>query len=78
MTPRKVVTLSMPEKVLREINEIALDQKLTKSELFRMAILDLIGRIKWERASRFGRKKAREMKITEDDIEAIVHDFRKK
>ncbi|MEK7375979.1 MAG: ribbon-helix-helix protein, CopG family [Candidatus Margulisiibacteriota bacterium] len=78
MAQRKVLTLSIPRKILKEVDAFAEKEKLTKSELFRMAITDLLGRLKWEKASESGRKKAREMKITEEDIEDIIHDFRKK
>lgn len=78
MENRKVFTFSLPKSVLEDVKRIACEAKLTRSELFRMAITDLIGRLKWEKASRFGQKAAREMKITEEDIEGIVHDFRKK
>jgi metal-responsive CopG/Arc/MetJ family transcriptional regulator len=78
MNGRRILTLSLPQSILKEVNEIAKEEKLSKSELFRMAITDFIGRMKWNKAARFGQKVAREMKITEKDIEDIVHEFRKR
>jgi|GEM_PF-3481819 len=78
MAQRNIFSLSVPGDMLREMESIAKKEKLTKSQLFRMAINDLIGRLKWEKAVAFGRRMAREMKITEEDIEGIVHEFRKK
>lgn len=78
MTGRRILTLSVPMSILKEANEVAREENLSKSELFRRAITDFIGRYKWEKAGKFGKKVAREMKITEDDIEEIVHGFRKK
>ena len=75
---RGIMTLSLPQEVLKEINEVAKKEKLSKSELFRMAIDDFMGKLKWERASRYGRKVAREKKIDEKDVEKIIHEFRKK
>ncbi|OGC08161.1 hypothetical protein A2526_05035 [candidate division WOR-1 bacterium RIFOXYD2_FULL_36_8] len=78
MANRRILTLSLPYETLKEVNEIAKEEKLSKSELFRQAVADFIGKIKWERASRYGRKIVMQNKISEKDIEKIVHDFRKK
>ncbi len=78
MNGRKVLTLSLPFDLLREIQTVAKDEHLSKSELFRRAVIDFIGRWKWERAQKAGKRAAREMRITEEDIEGIVHGFREK
>lgn len=78
MANRKIMTLSLSPDILKEINKISNEEKISRSELFRRAVLDFIGRMKWEKASRYGKDIAEEMKITEEDIEDIVHDFRKK
>jgi metal-responsive CopG/Arc/MetJ family transcriptional regulator len=77
MANRQIVTLSIPQDILKEVQEVAREEELSKSELFRRAIIDFIGRRKWEEAKKIGRKTAQEMKITIEDIEKIVHDFRK-
>lgn len=78
MSGRKILTLSLPQDILREVNETAKDERLSKSELFRLAITDFIGRRKWEKAKKIGSKIAKEKKISEEDIESIMHEFRKK
>ena len=77
MTGRRILTLSIPANILKEVNEVAQEEHVTKSELFRKAITDFIGRYRWEGAKRAGKKTARDMKITEADIENIVHAYRK-
>lgn len=78
MANRRILTLSLPLGMLKEIEEVAKEEKVSKSELFRMAIKDFMGKLTWDKASKYGRRIARDMKITEDDIEGIVHEFRKK
>jgi metal-responsive CopG/Arc/MetJ family transcriptional regulator len=78
MSNREILTLSLPKSILQEVNAVAKEEKLSKSELFRMAVIDFIGRLKWERAAKHGRRIARNMKINEADIEDVVHAFRKK
>ncbi|OGC22797.1 hypothetical protein A2291_00555 [candidate division WOR-1 bacterium RIFOXYB2_FULL_42_35] len=78
MTNRRILTLSLPQSLQKEIGEVAKEEKVSVSELFRLAIRDFIGRMKWDKAAKYGQRVAREMKITEDDIEGIVHEFRKK
>jgi metal-responsive CopG/Arc/MetJ family transcriptional regulator len=77
MSGRRIFTLSVPANILKEINEVAKEESVSKSELFRKAITDFIGRYRWERARKTGKKAARELKITEEDIEDIIHDFRR-
>ena len=78
MVNRAIFTLSLPKSILQKVDAVAKEENLSKSELFRMAVVDFIGRLKWEKAAKYGRKMAREMKISESDIEDIVHAFRRK
>lgn len=78
MNGRKVLTLSLPYDLLKEFQAVAKDEHLSKSELFRRAVIDFIGRWKWDKAKKAGKRAAKEMRITEEDIEGILHDFRKK
>ena len=78
MNGRKIVTLSLPFDLLKEVQSIAKDERLSRSELFSKAMLDFIGRYRWDKAGKAAQKTVREMKISESDIEGIVHDFRKK
>ena len=75
---RKILSLSLPFGLLKEIRQVARDEHLSKSELLRRAVLDFIGKWKWEQAKKAGKRALREMKITEADIEEIVHAARKK
>ena len=78
MSPRKILTISLTKEIYNELDDVSREERMPRSRLLRMAISDLLGRLKWEKALRYGRKKAKELKITENDIEEIVHGFRKK
>ena len=78
MNGRRVLTLSLPYDLLKEIQAVAKDEHLSRSELFRRAVIDFIGKWKWQQAGKAGKRAAREMRISEEDIDRIVHDFRKK
>lgn len=75
---RKILSLSLPFGLLKEIQQVAKDEHLSKSELLRRAILDFIGKWRWEQARKAGKRALREMRITEADIEGIVHGARQK
>jgi metal-responsive CopG/Arc/MetJ family transcriptional regulator len=77
MNGRKILSLSLPSDLLREIQVAAKEEHLSKSEFLRQAASDFIGKWKWGKAQKAGKRAAREMKISEEDIEGIVHAFRK-
>lgn len=78
MAGRKVLSLSLPPTLLKEVQELAKEEKLTTSEFFRQAATDFIGKLKWAQAKKAGRRAVRELKIDEDDIEGLIHAWRQK
>ena len=78
MATRRILSISLPFDLLKEIRAVAKDEHLSISELLRQAVSDFIGRWKWERAKKAGKRAVREMKVTPEDIEGIVHAFRQK
>lgn len=76
MNGRKILSLSLSPTLLKEIQELAREEKVSKSEFLRRAVTDFIGNLKWAQAKKAGRRAARELKISEADIENIVHAWR--
>lgn len=72
---RVAMTLSVPPDIAKEYNEIAKTKGETKSQLFR-EIFNLYRQGKKEeeflKLQRYGMKKAKEMELTERDIERLV------
>ncbi len=76
---RVAMTISVPPDIAKEYNEIAKTKGETKSQLFR-EIFNLYRQEKMEdeflRLQRYAMKKAKEMKLTEKDIERLVFEGR--
>jgi len=70
----KVINISLPEELLREIDEMAAKEHRTRSELFRAsARYYLSQRYRWREIQRLAAERAQENGIlTEDDVEELV------
>ncbi|HOP56055.1 MAG TPA: ribbon-helix-helix domain-containing protein [bacterium] len=73
----KIATISLPPKMDEKINEIANKEGMTKSELIREALRRYIEEKELQELIKYGREKAIERGITEDQIEDIVDSYRK-
>ena len=73
----KIATISLPPKMDEKINEMANKEGMTKSELIREALRRYIEEKELEELVKYGREKAIERGITEDQIEDIVDSYRK-
>jgi len=73
----KLVTISIPSRMEEKINELIKKEGTTKSELIREALRQYIEEKELEELVKYGRKKAIEKGVTEDQIEDIVDSYRK-
>lgn len=75
----KILTLSLPPEMLKEVEKIAKEENRTRSELFREALRQYIAsKERWRRIRKWGSKIAKEQELTEADIERIVDEVRSK
>lgn len=72
----KVINISLPEELLGEIDEFARSEQRTRSELFREAARQYIEGRRWRRIREAGTRTAKELGLTEEDVERIVDEFR--
>jgi metal-responsive CopG/Arc/MetJ family transcriptional regulator len=72
----KLVTISLLPDLLKEAERLAKEENRTRSEFFREAIRRYIEEKKWERIYRYGRLKAQEQGLTEEDVERLVDEER--
>ncbi|MBM4141948.1 MAG: CopG family transcriptional regulator [Nitrospira sp.] len=76
---RIAMTISLPPEIAQEYNKIARTKGETKSQLFR-EMFNLYRQEKLEdeffRLQKYGTKKAKEMKLTEKDIERFIFEGR--
>jgi len=73
----KTVTLSVPPEMDRKINALMKKEGRTRSELLREALRRYMEEQEWKETLRYGRMRAKERGITEDQVEDIVDAYRK-
>lgn len=78
MRTTKVMTLSLPPEMVKEVERIVKEENRTKSELFREALRKYINDKRWLQIRQWGLKASRELGVsTEEDVEKLVHQYRK-
>lgn len=77
MRTSKVLSLSLPPSMYKETQEIAKEERRTFSELIREALRQYIENREWKKLQRYGAKKSKELKISKEDLEKLISDYRK-
>jgi len=72
----KIQTLSLPPEMVEQIEKLAKEENMTKSELFREAVREYLRRKRWEKIREYGAKKAVELGIKEEDVERLIDEYR--
>lgn len=73
----QTVTISLPPKMIGDIQRVMKEEGRTKSELFREALRHYFEEQEWKKILRYGRKQALKREITEDQVENIVDAYRR-
>jgi len=73
----KTISLSLPPEMVEKIKELMKKEGRTRSELMREALRRYVEEQEWREILRYGRRKAKQMGITEDQVEDIVDEYRK-
>jgi len=76
MRTTKVTSLSLPPKLLREMERLARREGRTRSELLREALRRYVADSRWRELQEFGRSQARKLGIEESHIERFVEEYR--
>lgn len=78
MRTTKVMTLSLPPEMVKEVERIVKEENRTKSELFREALRRYINDKRWLQIRQWGLKASRELEVsTEEDVDKLIHQYRK-
>ncbi len=78
MRTTKVLTLSLPPEMLKEVESLVKEEKRTKSELFREALRKYINDRNWQQIRQWGMKTARDLDIsTEEEVNELVRKYRR-
>jgi len=73
----KTVSLSLPPEMYKKISALMKKEGRTRSELLREALRRYMEEREWREILRYGRMRAKEKGITEDQVEDIVDAYRK-
>ena len=78
MRTSKIMTLSLPPEMVKEVERIVKKENRTKSELFREALRKYIDDKRWLKIRKWGLKTSRELGVsTEEDVDKLLHQHRK-
>lgn len=77
MRTTKIVSLSIPRELLRQVERVAKEEGRTKSELFREALRRYVEERRWRTLQRYGATQMRRLGLTETDIERAVEESRR-
>ena len=77
MRTTKIVSLSLPPKLLRESERVAKEEGRTKSELFREALRRYLLEAKVRRLQGFGARQAQKLGIKASDVQRLIGEYRK-
>lgn len=72
----KILSVSIPDELMREAEEVARAQGRTKSELVRDALRRQLQLERFRQLQRYGRQRAEERGIGPEDAEALVDELR--
>ena len=76
MRSSKVLSISAPPSLWDEIGKLAEKERMTRSELLRVAAREYIRSRKWAELQKKGVKTALKFRInTESDIERVIHEM---
>ncbi len=76
MRTTKIQTLSLPPQMVEQIEELAKEEGMTKSEFFREAVRQYIRKKRWEKIREYGARKAAKLGIKEEDVERLIDEYR--
>lgn len=76
MRTTKTISISLPPEMLKQAERVAKKEGRTKSELVREALRRYIQARQWEELNSYGRARARELGIREEDIDRLIREYR--
>lgn len=77
MRTTKILSLSLPPKLLQEAKRLAKKEGRTKSELFREALRRYIQEQRWAELRRYGAQQVRKLGIKETEVGRVIEAYRK-
>ena len=76
MRTTKTLSITLPPEMLSRAEKLARKENRTMSELVREALRYYERQHWWQEVNAYGRKRAEALGIREDDVDALIHEFR--
>jgi CopG family transcriptional regulator/antitoxin EndoAI len=77
MRSTKTLSITLPPEMLSRAEKLAKKENRTMSELIREALRHYERQRWWEETNAYGRARARQLHIRDNDVEELIHAFRK-
>ena len=79
MRTRELLTISLPPRFLKDVEQVAKKEGRTKSELAREALRRYVSEQReWETLLRYGRQQAKKLGVrSEEDVARMVKEYRR-
>ena len=72
----KTITFSLPPEMADRVDEVMKQQRRSRSEFLRDAVLRYIEECEWRQLLQYGEKRAREKGIGPEDVAGMVEEYR--
>ena len=72
----KTITFSLPPEMADRVDEVMKQQRRSRSEFLRDAVLRYIEECEWRQLLQYGEKRAREKGIGPEDVAGLVEEYR--
>jgi len=76
MRTSKIVSISVPPEMLSRAVALAKKENRTISELVREALRQYERLRWWEETNTYGRRRAKEPGLQEEDVDRVIHEYR--
>lgn len=75
----KIVNMSLPPEIYQEVEELARQKGISRSELLRQALKQYVASEKrWQEIRAWGEETARRLGIKDErDVDKLIHEFRR-
>ena len=72
----KTITFSLPPEMADRVDEVMKQQRRSRSEFLRDAVLRYIEECEWRKLLQYGEERAREKGIGPEDVAGLVEEYR--
>lgn len=76
MRTTKTLSITLPPEMLSRAEKLAKKENRTMSELVREALRNYERQRWWQEVNSYGRERAEALGISEEDVDALIHEFR--